>query len=91
MKKKLQVIVFALLLCSLGWNAITYRELLATREVVDRNRERALMNSNAINDGQGVKIQLFQLEKRVENTENWIWNFEDIMFGPAEETPAATE
>ena len=81
MTTKLTKICLIFLLVCTGFMASIIANTVQKLEQVS---QRALKNQNDINAGQGLNIQLFQLEQRVENTENWIWNFEDIMFGPAD-------
>ena len=84
-QKIYMVFMFVCIVTLSGILGSVYQDLKHTKETLKRVEQRALKNQNDINAGQGLNIQIFQLEQRVEGVEGWIWNFEDIMFGPLEE------
>lgn len=74
------VVITMALLC---WGIKLHRDIATTQKVLSETREYVVNLSNALKETQGLNIQLFQLGKRVEGVEVWIWDFEDIMFGPS--------
>ena len=77
------VVITMGLLC---WNIKLNTEIKTTEKTLSQTIDRTVDNSNAINEIKGVNVQLFQLKKRIDDIEVWIWNFEDIMFGPTPKT-----